>query len=224
MPDFLGKLLTSEPIEPARTALALSVALLAGIILSLVYLYTHRGRRYRQSFIQTIPLLTVIAAGVTILIGDNLARAFGLIGAVAIIRFRTAIRNPRDMTYVFLVIVMGMSCGLGQFWLVGLIMLVYVTIAVAMTRLDYGGDCISRRRYRLQVDVENMSDFQTFLRENLTGSFDQIRLESVGSAKGRFRLEYRVVLRHSVKPLNFAKQIVSMNQNHFKNFRIESLD
>jgi hypothetical protein len=47
------------------------------------------------------------------LIGDNLARSFGLVGAVSIIRFRVAVKPPMDMAFIFLIIVLGMACGLG---------------------------------------------------------------------------------------------------------------
>lgn len=223
-PDMFGKILTSEPGTAVPTPIKLLIAVLVGFLLAGVYLYTHGGRRFRQSFIQSIPLLTVIAAGVTIVIGDNLVRAFGLIGAVAIVRFRTAIRNTRDMTYIFLLIVLGMSCGLGRFWLVAALLSLYTAMALVMYRTNFAGGSVRRRSLLLTVDVENISNFQSFLKENFTSCFEQIRLQSVHSEKNRIRLEYRVVMAPATKPLNLLKQMISMNQGHFGEIKLEVAD
>ncbi len=101
------------PVTAADVLTNLLSALVCGLVLSLIYRFTYRGPSYSVSFVNAIVLLTVIAALVIVVIGNNLARAFGLVGAMSIIRFRTAIRDTMDMVFIFLCLAIGMACGVG---------------------------------------------------------------------------------------------------------------
>ena len=73
------------------------VALICSFIISLVYRWTYRGTSYSVSFVNSIVSLAMITALVIMVIGNNLARAFGLVGAMSIIRFRTAVKDTQDI-------------------------------------------------------------------------------------------------------------------------------
>ncbi len=77
-----------------------------------IYMKMHQSEGYDQSLVQTFVMISVIVAAVMLIVGNNLARSIGLIGAVSIIRFRTPVKNPKDTSFIFLSIVIGMSCGL----------------------------------------------------------------------------------------------------------------
>ncbi|HEX8546828.1 MAG TPA: DUF4956 domain-containing protein, partial [Cytophagaceae bacterium] len=79
----------------------LMVALLCGILISLLYRWTYKGLSYSGNFVNTIILLTMITSVVIMVIGNNLATAFGLVGAMSIIRFRTAIKDSQDIMFIF---------------------------------------------------------------------------------------------------------------------------
>lgn len=93
------------------------VALLVGMLLSLVYKATHHGLSYSRSFMQTIVFLTLIVAIVIMVIGNSLARAFALVGALSIIRFRTVLKDTRDMAFVFGALVLGMAIGTSNYFI-----------------------------------------------------------------------------------------------------------
>ena len=109
-----GNLLNYSNIE---MVVNITAAILVGIILSTVYRATHKGLSYSQSFCQTIVFVTLIVALVMMVIGGSLARAFALVGALSIIRFRTVLKDTKDMSYVFAALALGMAAGTSNYFL-----------------------------------------------------------------------------------------------------------
>src|SRR5258706_5013378 len=94
----------------------LFVAFLFGCIAAAVHYFTApRSRGADRSFLSTLVLLAVLIAVVTIVIGDNLARAFSLAGVLAIVRFRTVVDDTRDIAFVIFSVVAGMAAGSGRY-------------------------------------------------------------------------------------------------------------
>ena len=88
----------------------LFVAFLCGLIVSYFYRKTYLGPGYLNSFVNAQVILSMITAIVIMIIGNNLARAFGLVGAMSIIRFRTAVKETNDIIFIFfaLALVLGL--------------------------------------------------------------------------------------------------------------------
>ena len=101
------------PNSTADVLANLVVAFLCGLMMSIVYRLTYRGPSYSVTFVNSLVLLSIISAIVIMVIGNNIARAFGLVGAMSIIRFRTAIRDTMDLVFIFLSLALGMACGVG---------------------------------------------------------------------------------------------------------------
>ncbi len=91
----------------------LVVSLLCGLLISLFYRLTYRGPGMSYSFINSLIVLALITSVVIMVIGNNLARAFGLVGAMSIIRFRTAIKETQDIIFIFFALAIGMASGVG---------------------------------------------------------------------------------------------------------------
>jgi uncharacterized membrane protein YhiD involved in acid resistance len=91
----------------------LVVALICGVIISAFYRLTYRGPGISFSFINSLIVLALITSVVIMVIGNNLARAFGLVGAMSIIRFRTAIKETQDIIFIFFSLAIGMASGVG---------------------------------------------------------------------------------------------------------------
>ena len=87
------------------------IALLCGITIALLYKYTYKGLNYSSSFTVSLILLTMITAIVIMVIGKNLARAFGMVGAMSIIRFRTAVKDASDIMFIFFALSIGLAAG-----------------------------------------------------------------------------------------------------------------
>jgi hypothetical protein len=81
------------------------------MVLALTYRYTHKGLSYSQSFTQTILMVAVIVSIVMMAIGSSLSSAFALVGALSIIRFRTVVKDTRDIAFVFAALAVGLAAG-----------------------------------------------------------------------------------------------------------------
>ena len=91
------------------------LSLVLGQAIAWTYTATHSGLSYSRSFNQSLVLLTVIVSMVMLVIGNNIITAFGLIGELAIIRFRNVLKDTRDTVFVFLTLVIGMAVGSGKY-------------------------------------------------------------------------------------------------------------
>jgi uncharacterized membrane protein YhiD involved in acid resistance len=100
-------------LSPGQVLINLVIALLCGFIISLFYKWTYRGPNYSSSYVNSIIVLAMITAVVIMVIGNNLARAFGLVGAMSIIRFRTAVKDTQDIVFIFFALAVGLAAGVG---------------------------------------------------------------------------------------------------------------
>lgn len=105
-----GGTLTTEEI-----ILHIAVAAIISIAIYISYWYTHSGTTYSKKFNVTLVTLTILTATVMTVIGNNVALSLGMVGALSIVRFRTAIKDSRDTTYIFWSITIGICCGVGDY-------------------------------------------------------------------------------------------------------------
>ena len=116
MPEFLKDFVSGVPaVSPLELAIRLVAALLGGIIVSWIYRATRSDLDIAPSFPGTLVLLAVLIALATGVIGDSVARAFSLVGALSIVRFRTVVRDTQDTAYVIFAVVVGMAAGTNNF-------------------------------------------------------------------------------------------------------------
>lgn len=125
MLDFLeGVAANGPPISARDAAVRLVAALILGWIVGWVYRATRPASKSSGSFQATLVLLAVLIAIVTQVVGTNTARAFSLVGALSIVRFRTVVQDTQDTAFVIFAVVMGMAAGAGDVWmsLIGLVL------------------------------------------------------------------------------------------------------
>ncbi len=119
---------------PIDVAQVLLFALIASVIISLVYRKTYRGVLYNPSFSTTLILLTLVTSPVVMAIGSNVALSMGMVGALSIVRFRTAVKDPIDTAFMFWSITMGILIGTRSY-IISLI--VVALISVIMIALSF---------------------------------------------------------------------------------------
>lgn len=125
MPDFLRGAI-GEPVsamQPGLVLLRLCMALALGAAVSWIYSRTTHHAELAGSLPITLVLLSVLIAMVTQVVGDNVARAFSLVGALSIVRFRTVVKDTRDTAFVIFAVIVGMAVGAQSLWvaLIGLV-------------------------------------------------------------------------------------------------------
>ena len=109
MSDFFASGNVSR--EPLTVFLRLIVAMVMGGMVAAIYRRTRYASQTTSSFTVTLVLLSILIAMVTQVIGDNVARAFSLVGALSIVRFRTVVRDTQDTAYVIFAVAVGMAVG-----------------------------------------------------------------------------------------------------------------
>lgn len=114
-------------ILPEDVVLVLIFALISSVIVSLVYRKTYRGVLYNPTFSTTLILLTLVTAPVVMAIGSNVALSMGMVGALSIVRFRTAVKDPIDTAYMFWSITMGILIG-SKLYVISLIVVATITV------------------------------------------------------------------------------------------------
>jgi len=142
----------THAFQPFLELLKLVVAALIGLLITAIHLPATRDRGRSMEQAQT--LLCVSGAMMMIIIGNSLARAFGIAGAASIIRFRTPVDDPKDVTILFLLMGLGMSAGLGAFAVAGL---GTAFLCVALLALDQ----ISTQKARV-MSVEILAEGRQF--------------------------------------------------------------
>ena len=114
--EQIWKILEGTPwtggwFTPESVILSLLLAFVLGQVIAWVYYFTHSGLSYSKTYVQSLILVTVVVAMVMAVIGDNIIRAFGLMGALALVRFRNVVKDTRDIVFIFSSLVIGMAAG-----------------------------------------------------------------------------------------------------------------
>jgi hypothetical protein len=127
-----------------------AAAFLSGII-SLIFNWLNQAKEGNYIMMHTLIFLAVAIAGAMMIIGNNLARAFGLVGAVSIIRFRSAVKSARDMAFVLFVIVIGMACGLGYILIAALTVVFGGLLMLLLWKIKFGQRAAHNREFELKI-------------------------------------------------------------------------
>lgn len=115
-------------VDPAKIGLSLLVALAMGILIYFVYKRFFTGVVYSRSFAVTLVGMCVLTCMVTLAISTNVVISLGMVGALSIVRYRTAVKDPLDLLYLFWAITTGITAGAGMYALVGLTAVVIVVM------------------------------------------------------------------------------------------------
>ena len=134
----INSLWSSQTITPASwltILFSLVLAFAIGLFISFIYRRNFRGVMYSNNFSLTLVLMTLITCPVVMCIRDSLQLSMGMVGALSIVRFRTAVKDPLDTAYMFWALTMGILLGAGQFFLtvcavVGIAVLITVLVHI----------------------------------------------------------------------------------------------
>ena len=129
-------LLTQEQLINFGATLVL--ALLAGLFIALIYKVTHRHLNYESTFLSTQVILVPVVATVMLFVRGNLVVSLGLVGSMSIIRFRTPIKDTRDMVFLFWAIITGLGLGTLNWTVTGMALIAIALILVLMDIMKYG--------------------------------------------------------------------------------------
>ena len=189
----------------------LFVSLGCGIVIALVYRFTYKGASYSSSYVNSLVLLSLITAVVILVIGNNLARAFGLVGAMSIIRFRTAVRDVQDIVFIFFALCIGMAAGVGlnSVAIIGTLFICFIIILLDTT----GFGRPPQIKHLLQVTYASSPETERALQAVLKKYGRRIQLMNLRQLSDRNEVDafYHLSIRFRKKENDFVQELRDIN-------------
>lgn len=190
---------------------SLSLAFVLSAVIGWVYRYTHKNVSYSQSYVQTLVMVGMIIALIMLVVGSNIARAFALVGALSVVRFRNAIKETRDVGFIFLVMAIGMTTGT-RFYILAIAATVAICLVlIIMNKFNWFTLDVQRQVVKVQVPPE--PGFDALVEDVLIrycAEFELVSTESVRSGALN-ELYYTAQLRKGKKSSELIAALSAVN-------------
>lgn len=193
--------------------MGVGVALILGFIIGVAYMFACRKEGYGKNFIVGLVLLPAIVSVVILLIGSNVARAFSMAGAFALVRFRSAPGNAKDISVVFFAMAAGLACGLGYVTFAAVFVAALVVVLLLLSATGFAESNKGIKQLKVVIP-ENL---------NYTNVFDEVFEEYVSNAELRkvkttnmgtmFELTYNVAVKKGADEKAFIDALRVRNGN-----------
>ncbi len=199
------------PVTVLDVFMNMLVALVCGVIIALVYRFIYKGPSYSVTYVNSMVLPALVTSMIMLVIGNNLARAFGLVGAMSIIRFRTAVRDVQDIVFIFFSLAVGMASGVGLH-IIALFGTVFISIvAVVLVTFNFGAP--GKREYLLQIAFistpENESKLESILKKHCK-KIQLVNMKNLGDES--VEIFYHVNFKNKEKSSEMLRALNGMEQ------------
>jgi uncharacterized membrane protein YhiD involved in acid resistance len=188
---FMQDIVNFSDLTTVVSVQKISFCLLLSFLLSLVvaktYQITYRGVSFSPAFMHTLVICAMVIGAVMVIIGSNIARAFSLVGALSIIRFRNAVKDPRDVAFIFLSMGIGMASGTGLYSIAVALTAITCGASLFMSLLRFGEHGLTERILRIQAP--QVSNFETIFNDVLQNNCEQYSLVSAETTRMGTELE-----------------------------------
>lgn len=215
--EFLKQVLMMEDISMkfalGEVFLTIGVSFFLSLMITWVYQKTYKGAYYSQAFVHTLVIVCVVIAMIIVAIGSNIARAFSLAGALSIIRFRSAISDPKDIAFIFFVMGAGLATGAGLYIPAFFFVLILSVLILLIHFLDYGAQ--SRVHKKLKITIPENLNYEGLFDDLLEEHLENHRLLSVKTTNlgTMYELSYAVETKVGQSDKQLMDLIRSRNGN-----------
>jgi hypothetical protein len=195
-----GTPMSGSVFTPESVLLSLLLAFVLGQVIAWVYYYTHSGLSYSRTYVQSLVLVTIVVAMVMAVIGDNIIRAFGLMGALAIIRFRNVVKDTRDIVFIFCALVVGMASGSQSYAIAvgGTIILSVIAVYLHLTEFGTHEPHNGFLRFSLKGHIGPKHPVPGILKR-FCGNFTLISVQDSGFGSAEVEYAYQLMIRNAKK-------------------------
>ena len=182
------------------------------LIVGYTYRITHQGPSYSQTTVHTMIIMSVVVSLIMLIIGTNIARAFSLVGALSIIRFRNAVKESRDVAFYFLAMAIGMACGTQHTALAILFTLLICPMIYGLARFQVDAKPMVEVLLKLTMgdQVDYRSAFDEVFYKHLHGA-DLLSVDSDGT--GLMELIYSVTMRKDAKEQGLLNDVRTVDES-----------
>lgn len=192
--------------------LTLLLSFVCSIVVAWTYRTTHRNVSYSQSYVQTLIILGMLISLIMLVVGSNIARAFALVGALSVVRFRNAIKETRDVGFIFLVMAIGMACGTRFYILACIATVVICGVILIMSRFNWFALNVQRQVIKVQVPADD-GDYAPAIEDILIRRTEEFELISTETVRNGALLEYAYTarLKNGVTPSSVIEELRGVN-------------
>jgi len=213
--NFSANFFNSITLE--QVLINLTTALIAGFIVSTSYRLSFTGLSYSPSYVRALVILSVITALVIMTIGNNLARAFGLVGAMTVIRFRTAVKDIQDIVFIIFSLAVGMASGVNLKFIAIFSALFIGGITFTLAKINYA--IPQKRQFLIQFISSLPDDEPTYIAlfKKYCKQYNLIDMLTLDD-KNEFEISFHIELKNKDKIHNFMKElsgIRGVSKTHF---------
>jgi len=165
-------------VTATQMVTCLLVSSILSAIVAKVYQITYKEASFSPAFMQTLVICGMVIGAVMLIIGSNIARAFSLVGALSIVRFRNAVKDPRDVAFIFLVMAIGMACGTGFYVIAVALTVVSCAAILLMGALQFGSSRLEEKVVKIQTPIlQNFEAIFDPVLKNHSSSFTLVSAE-----------------------------------------------
>ena len=211
---FDGLSVNAEVFTVQDVTLTIVMSFVLALIVAQTYKVTYRGANYSQSYVHTLVLMSMVVAVIMLIIGSNIARAFTLVGALSIIRFRNAVKDTRDVGFIFFAMAVGMACGT-RFYLIGVVATLVISALIwAMVRFNFFAQETARQLLKVRVPADMAyASLLAPLFDEYVRRYDLVAMETV-QAGTLTELVYSIELKSPAAAQAFLNAIAARNDNN----------
>lgn len=210
-------MLTLSPASEATTvveiAFAIILSFIVGLVIGCVYKYTHTGIGYSQSFVVTLIMMCTIISLVILVVGENIAGAFSFAGALAVIRFRMSLREPKDIAYVLFATVEGLAVG-ARAYVMAVLGVVFLGIfVIILTKLNLFAPKATVKKLKIVIpeDLNYQGVFDPVL-EKYCSAYQLLRVMNIDLGT-LFELVFDVKVKTDIDEKAFIDDLRALNGN-----------
>ncbi len=212
---WLESLFESSEINVTWSGALLMIALsfVAGFIISITYMKTSTEGKYSKNFALTMILLPAIISSIILLIGSNVARAFSLAGAFAIIRFRSDPAEPKDIAYVLFAMSAGLALGINEYLYAVLFTIIMCLVMYIISKTTFGNKKQISKQLKITIpeDLNYDSEFdEIFKKYNVSYTLTKVKTTALGSL---YQLYYDIVLDIGINTQELLNDLRIRNSN-----------
>lgn len=191
----------------------MAAAVIIGLVIGITYMFACKKSGYNKEFIVGLVLLPAIVSVVIMLIGSNVARAFSMAGAFALVRFRSAPGNAKDIAVVFFAMASGLACGLGYITFAVIFTVVIILVLVALSITDFADKNAGKRQLRITIP-ENLNYTHAFdgIFDNFLSSKELTKVKTTNMGT-MFELTYIIEMNKDINEKEFIDSLRVVNGN-----------
>lgn len=204
---------TDNAISISSSVLSMAAAVIIGLVIGITYMYACKKSGYNKEFIVGLVLLPAIVSVVIMLIGSNVARAFSMAGAFALVRFRSAPGNAKDIAVVFFAMASGLACGLGYITFAVIFTVVIILVLVTLSITNFADKNAGKRQLRITIP-ENLNYTHAFdgIFDNFLSSKELTKVKTTNMGT-MFELTYIIEMNKDINEKEFIDSLRVVNGN-----------